>query len=291
MWSPVQWAGWYSVTIGWPLICSARVMASRRLTLACQRANHVFHPAGLGIPPAHLPFGHARHWRRTGTRLRPGSDHPHRPARDHTHPRSGRRFFLFPALVTDAGPAEVADTIVKEAGKALVLAPDTDTAVATARELAQPGWPVFTIDQVADGMEPFAAAPHAVCGLAARYDGLDLPGDTCHAVVLNGKPDADNLQERFLSQNVRAGAALAERLRTRVVQGAGRCTRGPNDWAIVVVLGSDLTTYLVRPETRQTLDPELQSEISFGIDNSRGTTAADMLANVRIFLAQSDEWR
>jgi hypothetical protein len=150
---------------------------------------------------------------------------------------------------------------------------------------------VFTIDQVAEGMEPFAAAPNGVCGLAARYDGLDLPGDDCHAVVLHGKPDADNLQERFLSQNVRAGAALAERLRTRVVQGAGRCTRGPNDWAVVVVMGSDLTTYLVRPETRQSLDPELQAEISFGIENSRGATAADMLANVRIFLAQSDEWR
>jgi len=206
-------------------------------------------------------------------------------------PRSGRRFFVFPDLVTDANPTAVATAIVKIAGKALVLAPDTNTAVATATELAQPEWPVFTIDDVADGMEPFAAAPHAICGLAARYDGLDLPGDDCHAVALIGKPNADNLQERFLSENVRAGAALAERLRTRVVQGAGRCTRGPNDWAVVVIMGSDLTTYLARPETRQSLDPELQAEINFGIENSRNTTAEDMLANVRIFLAQSDDWR
>jgi Rad3-related DNA helicase len=101
--------------------------------------------------------------------------------------------------------------------------------------------------------------PNAVCGLAARYDGLDLPGDDCRVVVLNGKPDADNLQERFLSQNVRAGAALAERVRTRIVQGVGRCTRGPNDWAVVIVLGADLTTYMVRPEIRRALDPELQA--------------------------------
>ncbi|WP_349876206.1 DEAD/DEAH box helicase [Micromonospora sp. HUAS YX12] len=206
-------------------------------------------------------------------------------------PRSGRRFFVFPELAEVTDPVELARSIVLSAGKALILAPDTNTAISTARELAQPGWPVLGIDDVEGGMEGFAALPNAVCGLAARYDGLDLPGDHCRAVVLDGKPDADNLQERFLSQNVRAGAALAERVRTRVVQGAGRCTRGPNDWAVVIVMGSDLTTYMVRPETRQNLDPELQAEIEFGIQNSRRTSEVEILDNVGTFLRQDDSWR
>lgn len=65
-----------------------------------------------------------------------------------------------------------------------MLAPDTDTAVGTATELGQPGWPVLRADDVAEGMEPFAGLEHAMCGLASRYDGLDLPGDACRAVVL-----------------------------------------------------------------------------------------------------------
>jgi hypothetical protein len=93
-----------------------------------------------------------------------------------------------------------------------------------------------------------------------------------------------------LSERVRAGAAIAERIRTRVVQGAGRCTRGPNDWAVVVIFGADLTTYLLRPETQRALEPELQAEIQFGIENSRGTRP-DVLGNVRVFLAQGDDWR
>lgn len=75
---------------------------------------------------------------------------------------------------------------------------------------------------VASGMGPFASAGRATCGLASRYDGLDLRGDACRAVVLEGRPDQDSLQEKFLSERVRAGTALAERVRTRVVQGAGR---------------------------------------------------------------------
>ena len=206
-------------------------------------------------------------------------------------PRSGRRFFVFPELVegTDAGALTAA--IVAGAGKALVLAPNTDTAVNRADDIAQAGWPVMTIDDVGNGMEPFAAATHATCGLASRYDGLDLPGDACRVVVLEGKPDQDNLQDRFLSERVRAGAAIAERIRTRVVQGAGRCTRGPNDWAVVVVLGAELTKYLLWPETQCALEPELQAEIQFGIENSRDTSPAEVLENVRVFLEQSDDWR
>jgi hypothetical protein len=206
-------------------------------------------------------------------------------------PRSGRRFFVFPDLADTPSPAGLAASVVAEAGKALVLAPDTETAVSRAQDLAQPGWPVMTIDDVEDGMEPFAEEEHATCGLASRYDGLDLPGAACRAVVLEGKPDQDSLQERFLSERVRAGAALAERVRTRVVQGAGRCTRGPNDWAVVVVLGADLTKYLLWPETQKALDPELQAEIQFGVENSRGADPAAILDNVRAFLAQGDDWR
>jgi hypothetical protein len=206
-------------------------------------------------------------------------------------PRSGRRFFVFPGLVPDALTSGLTEAAVARAGKALVLAPDTDTAVSTARELAAPGWPVLTIDDVANGMEPFAALEHGTCGLAARYDGLDLPGDGCRAVVLDGKPDRDNLQERFLSTRVRAGSALAERIRTRVVQGAGRCTRGPNDWAVVVVCGPALTKYLLAPDTLAALDPELQAEIQFGIDNSTDSTSADVLANIEVFLEHGDDWR
>ena len=162
-----------------------------------------------------------------------------------------------------------------------------------AATLAQPGWPVWGIDQVAESMAPFAELDHGVCGLAARYDGLDLPGDACRLVALDGVPDQDNLQERFLQSRARAGAALAARVRTRVIQGAGRCTRGPEDTAVVLVLGSELSRYLTRPEVIAALDSELQAEIRFGRENAQAGTASDMLTNVHAFLHQdSDEsWR
>lgn len=123
------------------------------------------------------------------------------------------------------------------------------------------------------------------------YDGMDLPGEDCRIVVLDGRPDTVSLQEKFLSERVKATAALAERVRTRIVQGAGRCTRGPNDYAIVVVLGSDTTRYFSRPDNKTALEAELQAEVGFGWVNSRGQEAAVILDNVRTFLEHSTAWR
>lgn len=128
-------------------------------------------------------------------------------------------------------------------------------------------------------------------GLANCYDGLDLPGDACRIVVLGGKPDAVGLQERFLSERAEANAALAERVRTRIVQGAGRCTRGPNDYAVVVVLGSDIMKYFSRPENLRALEPELQAEVEFGWQNSKGADPDEVIENVEMFLAHDADWR
>lgn len=206
-------------------------------------------------------------------------------------PRSGRRFFVFPELMTGVDPVEVTKQIVARAGKALVLGPETARAVALGKKLAKKSWPVLGIDDVADGMKPFADLKNGICALASRYDGIDLPDDACRVVVLDGKPDQDSLQERFLYGRAKAGAAIAERVRTRVVQGAGRATRQPNDAAIVVILDRGLTKYLQQPETINALEADLQAEIQFGRENSTDPSVNEVLSNVDTFLDQGDAWR
>jgi hypothetical protein len=214
------------------------------------------------------------------------------PLPSKTPPRSGRRLFVFPDLAKGGEAVGLTKSIVSVKNKALVLS-QTTTAKAeeAARLFAGDGVPVFGKAVVERGLATFAKSPTGVLGLANRYDGMDLPGDACRVVVLGGKPDAVSLQEKFLSERAEASAALAERLRTRIVQGTGRATRGPNDYAVVVMCGSDITRYFSRPENRTALEPELQAEVQFCWDNSKGHEASDLLDNVRVFLAHDTEWR
>ncbi len=168
----------------------------------------------------------------------------------HAPPRSGRRLFVFPDLAAGEDPLGLIKSIVHYAGKAIVLSQDTvEAAHAAAVEVAAPGMPVFGKSDVEHNLSVFKDAPKGVLGLANRYDGLDLPDDDCRLVVLKGLPAAQNLQEKFLGERADSNAAIAERIRTRVVQGAGRCTRGPSDYAVVVIAGSQITRYFSRPES------------------------------------------
>ena len=204
-------------------------------------------------------------------------------------PRSGRRFFVFENLLKNAKSTDVTKKIVGRVGKALVISPSRKSVNKLSRKLAKCAGPLFDDYTVDEALARFAQAESGICALANRYDGIDLPGEACRLVVLDGLPDSTTLLERFMSGRARAGTVLDERVRTRVIQGAGRCTRGPGDLAVVVVRGSDLSKYLLNPRTRKAMDPEIQAEIEFGIDNSR-IRPKELIKNITEFLEQGDSW-
>ncbi|TFC12519.1 hypothetical protein [Cryobacterium sp. MDB2-10] len=75
-----------------------------------------------------------------------------------------------------------------------------------------------------------------------------------------------------------------------MVQGIRRCTRGPRDWALVIIADTDTTIYLSRAEVRETLNPGLQAEVLFGLEQSEASVK-NIRDNVAAFMAQGKEWR
>lgn len=204
----------------------------------------------------------------------------------------GRRFFIFPKRALDDDDTEgfVVDS-VKAASHALYLVPD-DRSAARVAELVKNeiGVPVFTAAQIEESKGPFVGSPEAVAVVANRYDGIDLIDDDCRLLCIDGLPGGANLQERFFILRVTAQLLLDDRILTRLVQGFGRCTRSPNDYAAVIILGEKLNGYLFGPERREFFHPEIQAELGFGLQQSNGASAAEMLQNLRSFLAQDADW-
>ena len=203
---------------------------------------------------------------------------------------SGRRFFLFPAATQDAEDVDACVAgAIERAEKALVLAPsrrELDSFTATAMPASVPT--IRTGDAEHD-LTTFMGARRGAVLLANRYDGIDLPDDTCRLVVLTGLPAATHLQERFLYDTLGARRVLAERIRTRIVQGAGRCTRNVQDYAAVLVRGSRLTDFCARDEVLGAMHAELQAEVRFGLDNSERADAV-LLDLLDSFLNQDAHW-
>jgi hypothetical protein len=203
---------------------------------------------------------------------------------------SGRRFFLFPAAVQDAADVDVCVAgALERVGKALVLAPSYRELDQFQTSALPANLPVIRTGDAERDLEAFSDAERGVVLLANRYDGIDLPDDACRLVVLTGLPSATHLQEQFLYDTLGARRVLAERIRTRIVQGAGRATRNVQDYAAVILRGARLSDFCARDETLRAMHPELQAEFQFGLDNAEQANT-NLLELLDSFLAQDSDW-
>ena len=204
---------------------------------------------------------------------------------------TGRRLFLLPSA--SLGRDKVDELIVdavKRAGRALVLCPTKMGVAARRQQLQAQGIPTVGAADIEESLEPFTARHQAALVLANRYDGIDLPGDDCRLLVLDGLPVAVNALERFLFQRLAATGLLGERMRTRLTQGVGRCSRGEGDWSAVLVASREAYDFCARGEVRKLLHPELQGELRFGLDESREREVKDFLDLMDIQIQQGEEW-
>lgn len=204
----------------------------------------------------------------------------------------GRRFFIFPEKSLDeAGNLMLRRSLMKAAGRSLVLTPSDDSADEISADVTSSlAYPVFSAADLEVSKAGFVKTNPAVAVVANRYDGIDLPDDECRLLFVEGLPRATNLQERFLMNRMSANLLFNDRVQTRVLQAVGRCTRGLNDYSAVVVTGEDLASYLTDHKRRNFFHPELQAELEFGINQSSNVMAQDILDNFHTFLEHDAEW-
>jgi len=206
----------------------------------------------------------------------------------------GRRFFMFPMRIWDEELSlEQSISWVTKFNRALVLTPSNQDADRVRVVInANPSishYLLFDASNLEVSKKCFVSES-AIAVLANRYDGIDLIGDECRYLIVYGLPESTNLQERFVISRLGASVLFRVRIRTRVTQAVGRCTRSATDYALVVVLGDKIHQYFHKPENREALHPELQAEVNFGVDQSQVDDAAELDANIDNFIQHNDEW-
>ena len=208
----------------------------------------------------------------------------------------GRRFFVFPMRMWDeATSLNLAISWVTKFDRALVLTPsnrDADKVKEAIGEIpATQNHALFTAAQLEASKKSFTQKNSAIAVLANRYDGIDLIGDECRYLIIYGLPESTNLQERFIISRLGASILFQVRIRTRITQAVGRCTRSSTDYALVVIIGDKVHQYFHMPEKRETLHPELQAEVNFGVDQSKVENSSELGDNIDIFITHGPDWK
>ena len=122
-------------------------------------------------------------------------------------------------------------------------------------------------DTVASGIDVLRSRQfsHALV-LANRYDGIDLPDDTCRILIFDGKPYSESLIDLYQeSCRPESEATLMRTVRT-IEQGMGRSVRGEKDYSVVIIVGTDITRLVRDKESRKFLSPQMATQIKIGLE-------------------------
>jgi hypothetical protein len=203
---------------------------------------------------------------------------------------TGRRLMLFPGIAPLKTQRDAVVKLLQNGCKSLILVPDNRTRDVLAKQLKQ-GFTILTSADSEEEIEQFRkATPPVVLILANRYDGIDFPGDDCRNMLVHGLPTGASLQELYMIHRLNATSQLRDRIRTRVTQAVGRCTRDEGDYSVVMIDGNDLLKWFCTKENVAGMHPELQAEISFGIENSQDRTTNDFVSLSAALLGQTADW-
>lgn len=207
----------------------------------------------------------------------------------------GRKFFVFPDL--SLGIEQQGNIVMafqKLCKKSVFLVPDSQSADAIKNFFAEnlSSVRVFEAKDIEETKQVFVDSDEATIILANRFDGVDFPDDESRLLFIWNLPKTTNLQERFLITRMGASKLYAERIRTRIIQAVGRCSRNPSDYSIVCVIGDTIQNDLTKQEKIKQFSPELHAEIQLGLEMSMDySDVNDAIEQGKDFLDRNEEWQ
>lgn len=129
--------------------------------------------------------------------------------------------------------------------------------------------------------------------LVNKYDGVDLPGDACRILVIDGVPTSTSPHDRRMWEALSESPIYKARQVQKIEQGMGRGTRDVGDYCAVLLLTSEAALTIYNPETRQLYSPATRAQIELShrvSEQIRGAGIEAVAKLIHIFLTRDPQW-
>jgi replicative superfamily II helicase len=114
---------------------------------------------------------------------------------------------------------------------------------------------------------------------ANRYDGIDLPGDACRLLVMDGLPAGTTDYELFRASALYGGTTITRMLAQRIEQGIGRGARGAGDHCVVLLAGAGLAAWIAKDANFRFLTSATRAQLEMGMEISKAVLDLKSLAD------------
>lgn len=101
-----------------------------------------------------------------------------------------------------------------------------------------------------------------------RYDGIDLPDESCRVLIMDSMPYFDSLSDRYEEQCRPNSEVINKKLAQKIEQGLGRSVRGEKDFSAIIIIGSDLVKFIRGVNTNRFFSNQTQKQIEIGLESA-----------------------
>lgn len=124
-----------------------------------------------------------------------------------------------------------------------------------------------------------------------RYDGMDLPGDSCRLLIMSGLPAGTSSYELYRASSLYGAATITRMLAQRIEQGIGRGSRGSGDHCVVLLTGPNLSAWIAKDANFNFLTKATRAQLEMGAEISREVKdLKDLAQTIQRSYDRDKEW-
>lgn len=168
------------------------------------------------------------------------------PLKDAKEKWSGEKIIIIPSLINETLDRikiinELAVPVTKRKLGMVVLVPSFNKTSLYKRQ----GCTIAVSDTIYSEVKNLKDGAYSIpLVIANRYDGIDLPDESCRILIIDSKPHSENLNDSY-EEICRPHSDLINiRLAQKIEQGMGRSVRGEKDFSVIILLGNDLINFI-----------------------------------------------
>ncbi|MBU5267594.1 DEAD/DEAH box helicase family protein [Virgibacillus proomii] len=126
---------------------------------------------------------------------------------------------------------------------------------------------------------------------ANRYDGMDLPGDSCRILLMNGLPSGTSDYELYRASALYGGTTITRMLAQRIEQGIGRGARGAGDHCVILLVGRDISSWVAKDANFRFLTSATRAQLDMGIEVSKEIgSLKDLAQTIQRSIDRDKDW-
>lgn len=149
-------------------------------------------------------------------------------------------------------------------------------------------------NEISTNIEKLKLSKGGLYVLVNRYDGIDLHGEMCRLLVIDGYPRFTSYSDLYKEMRVDSVQAS---LKSQIIeQGLGRAVRSGSDYCAVILMGNDLIQFLGNKFNYEYFSPVTRKQVESGItildeEEDKTDTIKTIRDTIYFCLNQDENWR